>query len=92
MARRGPGQPRHFTDEQNRVLREALILLRKKKSLSQSKLGEELGVGQQAAGRLERSSDAGFSSATASRLVKALGYASPESFFRAKGVALSATG
>lgn len=62
--------------------------MKAKRGLSQAKLGELLGIGQQAAGRLERAPDAGFSSATAARLARALGYASAETFFRARGVAI----
>lgn len=87
--RKSRGQPRAFTDRQNAALHAALAELQKKRALSQKALGTLLGIGQQSAGRLERSEAAGFSNGTAGALVRALGYASVETFFRARGVLTS---
>lgn len=84
--RKSRGQPRVFTDNQNAALHAGLRELQAKRKLSQAKLGELLGISQQTAGKLEKSDTAGFSNATAAYLVRALGYSSPETFFRAKGV------
>lgn len=80
------GQPSAFTAEQNEALRSELAEVHARKSLTQAKLGEILGVNQQNAGRLLRS--AGFSYVSATRLVRFLGYAGVDTFFRAKGVRL----
>lgn len=81
------GQPRTFTDEQNAALHEALRRLKEQRACSQAALGKLLGIGQQSVGHLLRSTDAGFSNATAQRLATALGYASAESFFRSRAAA-----
>ncbi len=86
--RKGRGHPEVFTEQQNAELRGALAELKSKRNYSQTAVGEILGVGQQAAGRLLKSDAAGFSYATATRLVRFLGYAGVDTFFRAKGVAL----
>lgn len=83
------GQTRRvFTDAQNAALREALKDMKARKGLSQAGIGVVLGIKQQNVGRVLNSTTDGFAWATATRLVRALGYASPETFFRAKGVAL----
>ena len=81
------GHRKVFGDAQNAALREALGELKNRKDLSQTALGKILGIKQQNVGRLLNSSTDGFSYATATSLVRALGYASPDTFFRAKGVA-----
>lgn len=85
--RRSRGFPKAFSDAQNQALRLGLRELRKKRDCSQVALGQTLGVVQQAIGRLLKSNEAGFSYETATRLVRALGYASVDTFFRAKNVA-----
>lgn len=75
-----------FTKEQNEALRTALADVRDRKKLPQSKVGEILGCNQQNACRLLRS--AGFSYTTATRLVRFLGFASVDTFFRSRGVSL----
>ena len=85
--RRSRGFPRVFSEAQNRALHRALRDFRGK-GLSQKKLGDRLGgLTQQAVGRLLSSDETGFAYDTATRLVRALGYASVDTFFRAKGVA-----
>lgn len=79
---------RVFTDDQNAALRVALREMKEEKSLSQTQIGATLGIKQQNVGRVLNSDVDGFAWSTAVRLVRALGYASPETFFRAKGVAL----
>lgn len=76
-----------FGDQQNGALHDGLRELLKKKHRSQTELGELLGISQQSAGRLQRDESAGFALSTATALVRALGYASVDTFFRAKGVA-----
>lgn len=81
------GQPTTFNAKQNAALHAALRELQEKRRRSQRELGELLGIGQQSAGYLERHPSAGFSHRTATNLVRAIGYASVDTFFRAKGVA-----
>jgi transcriptional regulator with XRE-family HTH domain len=77
-----------FSSAQNEVLRAALLELKKRKGLSQTELGELLGVKQQNAGRLLREDATGFSYDSATRLVRKLGFSGVDSFFKAKKVAL----
>lgn len=85
--RRTRGAPRAFSDAQNRALRAGLNELHENRGGSQKALGDEIGLTQQAIQRLLKSRDAGFSYETATRVVRALKFASVDTFFRAKGVA-----
>lgn len=78
------GKPDAFTAEQNDALRAALADLQERKSMTQAKLGGVLGVNQQNAGRLVRAG--GFSYASATRLVRFLGFAGVDTFFRSRDV------
>lgn len=86
MTKARRGQPASFTSAQNEALRAALAEVHGRKNISQAKLGEILGCNQQNAGRLLKS--AGFSYVSATRLVRFLGYAGVDTFFRAKNVLL----
>lgn len=82
------GRSEDFTPRQNEALRDALRDLRDRQGHSQATLGKLLSIKQQSAGRLLAGSG-GFSYASATQLVRALGYAGVDSFFRARGVALA---
>lgn len=82
---RKQGHPSVFTPAQNRALRESLRGLQSERNLSQTQIGEALGVAQQVAGRLLRR-EGGFSYQTASRLVRLLGFDGVDAFFVQRGV------
>lgn len=83
------GHRKVFTDAQNSALREALVDLHKKRNLSQTALGAILGIKQQNAGRLlKEDDDNGFSYESGTRLVRYLGFAGVDTFFRSRGVSL----
>jgi hypothetical protein len=85
------GHPEVFTTDQNAELRAALRELQRQHNHSQAALGALLGIAQQTAGRLLRLDAAGFSYASATRLVRACGFGGVDSFFRARGVALASS-
>jgi len=86
-SRRSRGFPKAFSTAQNGALRDGLRELVTKRG-SQSAAGGALGFTQQAVNRLLRSDDAGFSYESATRLVQVLGYATVDTFFRARGIAM----
>jgi hypothetical protein len=69
-----------FSVDQNRLLRVAMAKLAETMP-SQKALGDALGLAQQNAGRLMRDRRAGFSYATATALVRLLGFGGVDEFF-----------
>lgn len=78
------GHPAVFTAAQNAALRKSLRDVQMRGSLSQADLGRIIGTTQQVASRLLNNESAGFSYATATRLVKHLRFAGVDSFFRSR--------